>query len=110
MKYNFDITNLIIGHLKEVLHNFNLPAVPVYKASEKPIEGRTYIKDNNRIVKYVGGKFKELAFYAYYKPIVNLTRNLLINSSKYDLYTHMYLGDYLRFMRDYNGINLMRSG
>lgn len=38
---------------------------------------------------------------------LNYTKSLVINSTSYDSYTHEYLGDYLRFMRDYQELNLM---
>lgn len=37
----------------------------------------------------------------------NLTKRFEIKNNVYDSYTHEYLGEYLRFLRDYDGIDLM---
>jgi hypothetical protein len=41
------------------------------------------------------------------KSVPGLTRNLNSSGITYDTKTHEYLGDYLRFIRDYYNINLM---
>lgn len=43
--------------------------------------------------------------YAHYYP--NLTKRLRLENDLYDSYTHMYLGEYLKFIRDYHDINLL---
>ena len=45
--------------------------------------------------------------YTYNLKIRNYTKNLKIQNNVYDSYTHEYLGDYLKFQRDYRNINLM---
>lgn len=47
------------------------------------------------------------AFYSCDKNIPGLTKILSSSGGQYDTVTHEHLGDYLRFMRDYYGINLM---
>ena len=124
MRYQFGDSNIITCYIKEMLHSFNLPKYTIYtkELEEKQIyqdefgnvkesdnclyDGKVYIKDR-LITKYENGEFKKIAVYAYNYPVVNLTKNLIIKSSVYDAYTHNYLGDFLRFIRDYHGIDLM---
>ena len=46
-------------------------------------------------------------YYSTDRPVLGLTRALNSPGSTYDARTHEYLGDYLRFLRDYYNINLM---
>ena len=45
--------------------------------------------------------------YSYGQKILNYTKNLKLQNTVYDSYTHEYLGEYLRFHRDFANINLM---
>ena len=77
--------------------------------------GGYYLSNNH----YVQGKWQSAPFdvnasmggewrvYNRGDHITNLTRSLEIKNNIYDSYTHEYLGEYLRFLRDYDGINLM---
>ena len=102
----FNDNSLIVGYIKELLHSFNLPMIPVYTDDTVLYNDRVYIKDNY-VCKYVDGDFKRIMSFAYDVPVLNLTKNMIINSSIYDKYTHTYLGEYLRFLRDYRKLDLM---
>lgn len=77
----------------------------------------TYIKDG-MLQQFIDGKWVEVGLkdgikalhvdhYSYGMRILNYTKTLNVKNGVYDSYTHEYLGDYLRFMRDYADVNLM---
>lgn len=132
----FNTSDLFTGYLKQLLHDFNLPKIKVYtkkhreyfnkykeesaeilstsQNAELNVRYFPYLKDG-QIQEYIDNKWYNIStkvtaapkFYTYGQKILNYTKNLKINSNVYDSYTHEYLGDYLRFQRDYYGLDLM---
>lgn len=131
----FDNDNIITGYIKQLLSSFNLPKYRVYTkenevyfkryGKEKDIISTVLTGDHIRHAHYIkdgliqeyvpsdasstGYEWKPIVHPAYHynKKILNKTKTLQIKNNFYDSYTHEYLGDYLRFQRDYNQIDLM---
>lgn len=106
MKYNFNDSSIVTSYIKELLHSFNLPILPIATEGTVYYEGRPYI-DNNNISIYKNNQLNRFGVFVYNYPYTNITKKYNINSSVYDIKTHEYLGEYLRFIRDYNHVNLM---
>lgn len=98
---------VFVGQIKQLLKEFNLPFVRVYKEETELINNEIYLKDNYLI--YYNDGFDELnkEWYIYGKSYLNITKQLKIENLLYDRYTHDYLGNYLRFLRDYKHVDLM---
>lgn len=104
----FNDNNIYVGYIKQLLHDFNLPSLKLYTTGMPLCDGVLYIKDNY-IQKYDVSKkaFIPIMPYVFNQPILNYTKNLKISNCLYDSHTHEYLGEYLRFIRDYKKVNLM---
>lgn len=107
----FNNNNLLTGFIKQKLKDFNLPKYRVLRPDMMPFEDCIYLSpgDNQYILKgnSLGGTTKTNILYRWGKPLLNITKNLTLINNIYDYYTHEYLGDYLRFVRDSKNINLM---
>ena len=91
----------VIASVKKQIANDGTVTYP------KNIRYVNYIK-NDTVSRYVDGKWELTPYhYHYNKKELNQTKNLVVKSNSYDSYTHEYLGDYLRFQRDYNDLDLM---
>ena len=114
--YKFNNTNIVTFYIKEFLKNFNLPTIPVWKSGNKVYKDAFYIH-NNVVARCLNtGDWEEFTTdnfkvvydnYHWDKAYNNLTKHLIVNNFNYDSYTHEYLGEYLRFLRDYKNIDLM---
>ena len=74
----FNDNNVIVGYIKQLLAEVNLP-----------IDITNLNKQSNRFQN-------------------NYNKHININSIYYDSYTHRYLGDYLRYLKLAKGLNLMQ--
>ena len=119
IKYNS--SNIIVGQLKELLASYNLPSCKVLNDGDKLqiVKNCTYIYDSMVIVAkrsvdfltdgfvYNENDFKFINYYRENLPILNVTHKLHIENNYYDEKTHKGLGEYLRFQRDFMGIDLL---
>lgn len=115
----FNSTNIVVGEIKELLKSFNLPSYKILVDNE-PVsifKGFNYIYNDMILISNVNKDFNKFIYnssdfsyqdtYYYNQNILNITHNLVIKNNIYDYATHNRLGNYLRFVRDYKGVNLM---
>lgn len=105
--FNYDDNNIFTNYIKQLLSSFNYPNIDIYSDKIIPIANNLYLKDNY-IVKYnQDGSLSNIIAYRDNKKIANITKNFENNSLIYDYHTHVWLGNYLRFLRDYKKLDLM---
>lgn len=105
--------SIAVGQIKQLLHTFNLPNCSIgYK---NPAANKLFIHDGY-IQRWVtksteAGNIElvpeKIEQYIFNKEYLNFTTTLPIRNMLYDRETHRYLGRYLRFLRDFRGVNLM---
>ena len=112
LKYNDN--NIYSGYIKQLLASFNLPQCQIgkkdfYRNADEGIYQSQHYIENNSLYFYDAKeeKSKRISSYKEDDKILNITKNLEIRSNIYDSYTHEYLGDYLRYIRDYKHVDLM---
>ena len=113
----FNDNNILTGYIKQLLHSFNLPKCKVFNSlidmknyfSDK--EGiaiiRKYKMNSDYLVYIKNGLIINETKYLFNYEYQNITTNLSLFNNLYDSRTHEYLGEYLRFLRDYRDLNLM---
>ena len=125
----FNSRNIIAGYIKNLLSSVYLPTCKLFSSEEEMREyfstSSTYslipsINDNLiAIIKnYRNGRdyfvsinqnlnISPIRVFRYNHYYPNLVKKLRLENDLYDSYTHRYLGDYLRFIKDYFDLNLM---
>lgn len=108
--------SILTGYIKQLLYSFNLPKAKVLKNGINLYKDGYYIDEHaiylcTKNVAFKGDanipELKRIEDYCFGKKYANITKNLNFTSLLYDSYTHEYLGDYLRFYRDFKGVDLM---
>lgn len=121
--YRFNDGSLMTLYIKELLGDFNLPRCHVLTDRESPMAGFLYLDDGvfkrgttsldgsvslQPVGRYdLKGRRMGSLSYGFGKPYLNITGTFRNGSMIYDAQTHKYLGDYLRFIRDETGLDLM---
>lgn len=115
--YKFNEETIAVGYIKQLLHSFNLPKCKLFKSTDEAINYyknlssvaliKNYKNNNYYLVWINNGKIEKEKSYSYNHEYLNITGKMNLFNGLYDSRTHIYLGNYLRFLRDYNNINLM---
>lgn len=96
--------SIVVGQIKQLLHNFNLPQC--FVGDEHKHNGQHFIY-NNELFYCAKNNDINIEHYKFGKAYLNLTDNLPIENNIYDRTTHRYLGRYLRFIKNVKHIDLM---
>lgn len=100
--------SIYVGQIKQLLNSFELPRCSVYDPSIPYVKGQHYIKDGAVwVVTDNKGTSKEISLYSFGDKVDGITSTSPISNALYDSKTHAYLGNYLRFIRDFVGMDLM---
>ena len=110
----FNDSNIYVGQIKELLSSFWLPTCAIVPTGETDYAGYGVFPGDVFIqgwaLRKLGEDAKTSEVLGPYKPgdrVFNMSKRLEIRDNYYDSYTHAYLGDYLRYVRDMRGVDLM---
>ena len=125
MFQQFYENNIEAKMIKNILYNVHIPTVQIWKKGKPIINGFTYITPEYVVVAKKDfpnkddSKGPDTIFDTNYFKIIEpyvegdfypgITSNFQSKTSYYDPDTHKYLGEYLRLIRDINGIDLMST-
>lgn len=125
----FNSRTIISGYIKQLLSSVFLPSCKIFRNEEElrdyfsPAQTASVLPSYNEDLIAIIKNYKPnedwfvkvkqdlstepLMRYRYNHFYVNLTKKMKLENDLYDSYTHRYLGEYLRFIRDYFDLNLM---
>ena len=123
-KFNDD--NMLTKFIKNLLHKTYVPTIQIWNKNKPLIKDFAYIFDNyivrartnwtpdNEESIPAPTSARDVKYFTILEPYVRnqfykgITANYDSITSNYDAETHYYLGQYLRMIRDLDGINLMQ--
>lgn len=112
--YSFGDGGIMIGYIKELLSTFELPRLKAWRPGVSAAEGESVVCGTEVLralrtgaLSSASADFSKAGEYHRGAKMANLTGEMKLRGLTYDAYTHRYLGDYLRFVRDYDGMDLM---
>ena len=99
----------IVESTKAITDASGIIKAPIYINYLKNNELYNYFCTYNKKSEYINATWQRSSSASYMpdKCTEGLTKTLASSGKFYDTATHEYLGDYLRFLRDYHNINLM---
>ena len=106
--------NIITSYITKLLTSFDMPNIKTLythgKQRSKLFEDSLYIK-YGKVVRCAqngsNASFTDVCNYDFGRALPNMTRRLKTNNLVYNAHIHKFLGDYLRFLRDYKDLDLM---
>ena len=98
---------ILTTYIKELLKTINLPQCHFVESEDDVVYNGLYIIKGKGLYRKKNNDLIFLQPYKFNEEIMNITRTFRNTSLTYDSYTHKYLGDYLRLIRDCTGLDLM---
>ena len=111
----FHTDTLTTNFIKHLVDTTPLPTIQSWKPGDFVVKGLSYVTQSNVVVALktgnplseYAGDFKILYPYVFGNKYKGMTSSYRSNIKGYDSKTHYCLGQYLRFVRDLQGLNLM---